>query len=241
MEVKIVSASDLNLFNTCPLWYFMNKQRLPGIEVDKEKAQYGTDVHNLINEYYKCVKKSFETDLTPDIIESAFNDLWGKSYINDSPAFRLKSSNVKETFIKFERERLEQDGIEKYHPSHTEYKVTCDNLVGIIDFYNEATGTIIDWKTGSMVTLNQDNYIQGKIYERMMTRLGKPVNKVLFVALASGMTFELPQISDGWLDDKISYLIDNAKLDNFKPKPSGLCPYCPYILRCQSKGLCLWL
>lgn len=240
MEVKTVSASDIGLFDTCPLWYLMEKTKVKGIEVDREAAQYGTDIHNLIREYFSFAKHHQE-EISSDFIEATFLELFKKSYINDSPRFRQKTASIKENFVKFERERLERDGIDSYLPSDIEQKLYLGNLVGVVDYYNEKTGTIIDWKTGNMTVLEQANYVQGKMYERLLTSQNKPVKQVLFVALSSGMTFEMPSVTDSWLDEKINYLLDNVKLNRFNPKPSPLCAYCPFILECQSKRLCLWL
>jgi hypothetical protein len=240
MELNTVSASDISLFSTCPLWFLLYKNKVKGIEVDNEASQYGIDIHNLIREYFNYVK-SHKDYLSPDFIETTFYEMFDKAYVNDSPKFKNKSSNIKENFVRFERERLERDGIENYLPTSIEQKLCYENLVGVIDYYNENTGTIIDWKTGNMTILEPYHYVQGKLYERLLTRLGKPVKQVLFVALSSGMSFEMPYVTDSWLDEKINYLLDSVKLNRFRPNPSGLCAYCPYILECQTRRMCLWL
>ena len=61
----------------------------------------------------------------------------------------------------------------------------------IVDAYWEKDATIIDWKSGNLNSIGDSERIQGQVMKMVLEALGKPVDKVIFVALKQGLYLRL--------------------------------------------------
>tara|TARA_Y100000296_G_C4998592_1_gene168997 strand:- start:108 stop:548 length:441 start_codon:yes stop_codon:yes gene_type:complete len=129
---------------------------------------------------------------------------------------------------------------ESYLPTLIEESLQNEELNGIVDFYSEEDETVIDWKTGKKTELSLDDYRQGEVYRKLLEEQGKKVSRVLFVVLSSGRVLNLPIQKENWIGQELLKIKTSISNGNFKKKPSVLCGWCPYVIRCEFEGVGLW-
>lgn len=235
--VNKISASELNQFNQCSQKWLYRKLGAPFTPVDDSAARFGTEVHHVVANYLESLSEDTTEDKARRLIER---------YFSETPAAMSnaqKLRKIKDNFIKLEIQRLRANKRKK--PTLIEKRLEVDIfpnvlLVGVIDYYDQETATIIDWKTGRPGNFTDAFLVQGKIYETLVKKAGLPVEKVFFVNLVDGSKQQLPKVTDGWLEEKIRSMCENVRLNNFGKNPTGLCGWCEYRLCCELEGYNLW-
>tara|TARA_R110000824_G_scaffold383113_1_gene576517 strand:+ start:1362 stop:2069 length:708 start_codon:yes stop_codon:yes gene_type:complete len=234
----IFSPSAMNQFFTCPAQY--NYQRIehrPTIYTNREKADVGIDVHSAIQYYFAKVQpKPRKIELT-DGIKRAWSEVIGDRYRSNRELNHRVLQSMK-NFTNFEIHRRKNWKV--YMPTYTEKHLQNEEYRGIIDWYNEDMGVIIDWKTGNMNELTMKDHRQGEVYKNLLNSINKPVNNIYFVNLSSGRILEMPRIKDGWLKTETSRIESAIESNDFPKHPSKLCGYCPYVISCELEGENLW-
>ena len=232
-----ISPSDLNLFYQCPLKWKYQHEGVQGIPVDETARLFGIAIHNIIALYFNKISANIPDKPTEGEISYYLKLAIKEGYDPVLSMRDAKAKRILKNFLNFEKQRLKSWKI--YKPEIVEQKLEVGPITGIIDFYGD--GIIIDWKTGAEMDEN-NKYIlrQGTIYKILLEKHKKPVRKILFVFLDSGKTIELPPTTEGWVVNEIKQMLDMIKLNRFPAKPSPLCAYCPFILRCQFRNSCIW-
>lgn len=240
-EVRKISASELNLFNQCPLKWRFKEDKMPTTPTDRTPADYGGEIHKIVAYYFDKLSSGSDINEIEILIDEAFdcgNDLILKTDVN-------KTKKIKKNFLKFEIDRIKTNGsIDKPYLIEKRIEIKPSQelplLVGVIDCYDRKSETIIDWKTGNSDFFSDSFLIQGKIYELLLRSLNLPVKKVSFVNLTHGSVKNMPKVTDSWLIGQIQNMQDNVKYKRFPKKPSGLCNWCEYRLTCEMGGGNIW-
>jgi hypothetical protein len=236
--MKYISPSKINLFFSCPLRWRYEDLEYRGIYIDDSHTRLGKIFHNLIiKDYFTHISDK----PNPKEIENRAKESYKTGFVDESLNFmKKKSENILQNFIEFEKMRASK--WRKYKPDlppETKFKSKTGLFEGILDFYCD--GTIIDWKTYDIDMIDESMLRQGSIYKLLLEDNGYRVDKVLFVMLGSGRVLEMPRVSRGWIENEGRKMLDMIEVGRFPKRPSGLCSYCPYILRCQMEGRCLWM
>jgi len=232
------SPSALNMFAQCPAKYKYEKlDHVQPIYVERAKADVGHDVHHAIQYYFsKVQEKPRRIELTEGI-KRAWDEIVGNKYKSN----RILQHRVTQSLKNFtEFEIMRRKTWKSYLPSMVEKPLQGKEFRGIVDFYSEKEQVVIDWKTGKKNELSLDDYRQGEIYRKLLEEEGKKVSRVLFVVLSTGKVLSVPTLSDGWLGQEIIKIKSSISNGNFPKKPSMLCGYCPYVIRCEMEGIGLW-
>ena len=122
-----------------------------------------------------------------------------------------------------------------------EAKLSNENYVGIIDFHSDPQTTTIDWKSGKLNQLRDNELRQGKVYENLLGSNEHQTGRILFVALYTGRVLEMPLVTTGWIDGEKEKMLEIVKQNRFPKNVGPLCGWCPYILDCEFSEVCLWL
>jgi CRISPR/Cas system-associated exonuclease Cas4 (RecB family) len=155
---------------------------------------------------------------------------------------KLKTKKIRDSIIAIEKERIKN---KEKKPVLLEKKYTAKlfsdlpEFVIVIDAYMD-NGRVLDWKTGNISEIYEGERVQGKLYQMVLEANKIPVTEVVFHFLQNGMSATLPKISDGYVYERAKEMCDMIENDRFPKRQSGLCHWCPYILRCQFSSECPW-
>ena len=238
--MKYISPSAINSFYQCPFKYWAHYiAKLPEIRTPDGPALFGRAIHNMITIYYDKLKKNTPLETALEQMEETIVE--GADYRVDSYKTTLKS--VQRNLTKFETNRISK---KKDKPKLLEKKLFTEldpsipPIGGIVDAYFD-DGTCVDWKTGKYAEMDSSLMVQGKVYQTILEANGYPVNKVLFVNLNRGVNLTLPRLTDAWLLQKITHMLNVIESGRFVPKESGLCrKWCGYVLSCNTRHKCPW-
>jgi len=235
-----LSPSLISQLRQCPRRWYYEATGIGGVVVEDKHLVYGRAIHNILDMYFDSIT-SRPSDLQ---IRLAVEEAFDRGFVPIMKLYGRTNKKVKENFIRFEMERARK--WRQYKPDFTERKFAVrlwDDLPefhGIIDFYCSGDATVIDWKTGDF-EMGEDAMLQGKIYELTLKRLGYPVERVLFVDLVHDRRLVMPQVTAGWVYQLAKWSYDLIKSNRFPKKPSLLCTYCPYNVRCSFDSVGLWM
>ena len=232
------SPSSMNMYAQCPAKFNYEKiEHVQPIYVERAKADVGHDIHHAIQYYFsKVQEKPRKIELTEGIKRA-----WGEIICDKYKSERTLQHRVTQSMKNFtEFEILRRKNWKKYLPSMVEQAIHNDTFQGIVDFYSEEDQVVIDWKTGKKNELTLDDYRQGEIYRMLLNESGKKVSRVLFVVLSSGRVLNLPLQKDKWIQQELLKIKTSISNGNFPKKPSMLCGYCPYVIRCEMENVELW-
>lgn len=239
--LEALSPSGVIQFtDVCPYQWLCEAQNLPQVRKDDGKALYGRSVHSIMVIYFDKIPSKPTTEQIKEVVKEAFDD--GKTPVMNRYGARTKK--IIDNFINFETIRLKT--WRQYKPTFTERYLQGElwpdlpKFRCITDFYCKADATFIDWKTGK-IEMGNDSMLQGKINEMLLKKNGYPVKKGVFFGLYVGRQLEVPRVTDGWVYKITSSMVNMIKRGMFPKKQSGLCPYCPYEIRCELEGeMSLW-
>lgn len=229
----------MNQFFQCPFkWKLLHINHVQTVKVRNEKKELGSNIHEIIANYYKGIPKSPTAEQIEKRAWTCFNTYFEPRLSK----FEKQAKEMMENFIKFEKSRLPN----YIKPCLIEGYLEDEEYKGYLDFLaiTPKEALIIDWKTGAMMTITDDNRRQGKIYER----LGKNNKhimegmkvKILFVTLRNGRQLEVPFTTMPWLDEQRRRMFSLVNAKRFPKIHSALCDWCECQIRCEFEGEKLW-
>ena len=233
--MKPVSPSQLNQFFQCPFkWKIIHMDKVQTIRVKNEKAQLGSNIHEIIAKYYS----SLPTKINATKIEKHATRCFNTYFEPYLAKFEKQAKEIMQNFIKFEKSCLGN----YLRPIAIEKRLGSPNFKGIIDYFDGKN--IIDWKTGAIMQIGPNEMRQGKIYEILLRhngyiKDGQKVN-IFFVTLKNGRVLKLPLVTKSWLmgqKRRMDYIIKSGR---FPKIHSPLCNWCEVQLRCEFEGEKLW-
>lgn len=226
MTTMALSYSRLSTFEQCQakFEYLYVSKRVK--DSDNEFTLYGNRVHEALEEY---AKDSYTgVALALDMLDD------GQKYAEIRKFLPVADAILARPGQKFFELQM----------AIREDKTPCDWfapdvwLRGIADVLvvNGDTAFVGDWKTGKV----KENLVQLKLFACMVFALFPQVNKVktAFIWLVhdqiTDATFTRNMLPDLWatIEPRLSAVQDSVDVGVFKPKPSGLCNWCP------AKGIC---
>jgi len=234
MEKKI-SPSELNEFASCPKMWQLHHKIGARIPVDIEALDLGQYVHECIAQYLKLIGNSPSLSQITNIVNTVFEENFPRYVIGN---MKDRIDKIKKNFIWFEEQRSKN--WKGYKPLFVEEKLQNNNYSTIVDFYSSSDNILIDWKTGHKDSLTDNDLRQGKIMEIVLRDHGFKVDKILFIALLPCRVFELPKITDGFVENECRKMQEAIKINLF-PKRGHYCHNCDVQLSCQFEEECLWL
>lgn len=232
---KTLNPSGIIHFENCEFQWLCVKLGVVANVVDKSTAIYGKSVHNIIVIYFGSIPSKPTESQIEKRAKDAFED--GKTAVMSK--YGKRNKQILKNFIAFEKHRLKT--WKQYKPTFTERMLQGKLFADlppfrcITDAYWEKDQAIVDWKSGK-TEMTDDLMIQGKINELLAIHNNFPVKKVIFAGLWSGRTLTLPPTSKGWVYRHARQMVDQINTRRFPKRRSGLCPYCPYHLRCLFDG-----
>lgn len=235
----LVSPSDMNAFlpeSGCPLRWRYRKENRPGIAVDKLAMFLGSNIHNMIKIYFQRIGDKPSAAEVESVAESVYQEGFNK---RDLGSMKKKAERCWSNFVSFELNRLKTWRV--YKPTLVEEKMSDEQYVGIIDFHSDPQSTTIDWKSGRLNQLGDNELRQGKVYETLLGSNEHRTGTILFAALYTGRVLEMPMVTAGWLDGERDKMLSMVKQRQFPKSVGPLCGWCPYVLDCEFSEVCLWL
>jgi len=235
------SPSQITTHENCPFQWQNDILHTPRIAIETKYATAGSVIHQSIAEYFKVINPSPNKGEIEGTIQTILDRNWEASGLK-----RMDSRKDKclQNFVRFEDKRRRT--CKRYKPTLIEQrlKVTVNGIKyhTIVDAYWREDSTIVDWKSGKMNQIGVSEQIQGQVMRMVITAMGNPVDKVIFAALLTGLSLEMPKVTDGFIEKKVATMLEHARLDMFPKKESYLCSWCPYVLRCRYDGVrCVWM
>jgi len=236
---KTLSQSSINNFRNCSLrWYYEQIGR-PQVYIDTRARDFGIGFHSVISTYYDKISE-FPNDRE---IDEKFNEASTEVGNSETDSQQQKFKKMRNNFISYEKKRVLR---KEPKPTFTEKRLTAKlwddipEIIGKVDAYYEQLKRITDWKTGGSKDMDEGNYIQGKLYLMLLEKNGYPAENFVFQYLESGVSPQLPRVTEGWLYQQLHSMCTDIENDNFKAKPSGLCNWCSMILSCKNRERCPW-
>lgn len=240
-----LSPSQIRGGVQCPHGWNFSKLRLPAMEMDRTYATVGDVFHRSIKEYYSVIGDKPHKGQIVGTFETILDRLWKAEGLDRIDKLKSRREKCTANFIKFEVKRART--WKQYIPTMIEEKVKATvngiNYVTIPDVYWEQEATIVDWKTGRMNALGEMEFIQGGVERMVLTALGLPVRKVIFVCLLVGLELEMPQVKDQYVEVRVKQLLQFTATGRYPKKRGPHCRYCPHQVRCQlqDRRICLWM
>ena len=237
VATKKFTASNLNSFFKCPFkWKLLKIDKVSGIYVENEKRDLAENVHRIIAEYYHLIGSS----PTEKQIETVAKDCFKAYFEPIFNAYHSVAEDMIQNFVKFEKERLKN----YRKPIFVEKTLEDNYFKGIIDYFDGVN--IIDWKTGSVMGIDDDLRRQGKIYEILLNHNGFDDNgkyktyKIYFVTLKNERVLELPFTPEAWLMNQTTQMYSIVNSGKFPKHRSPLCNWCEAQLTCEFEDTTLW-
>lgn len=234
------SPSQINMGTECPFRWNSYIRRQPTIKTETIYADVGTIIHQSIADYYEVISPRPQSGTIEGTFEQILDRNWKTSGIKGLVSRKKKCLD---NFLKFEKKRLRT--WKQYKPSLTEGKLKARingiTYTTIVDAYWEEDATIIDWKTGNVNKIGTSEKIQGQVMKMAIEAYGKPVERVIFVALRLGLELEMPKMTTGFVEGAVQRLIEYDRMQDFPKRKSRNCWFCQYQLRCALGGRCLWM
>lgn len=236
---KSLSPSAMNSWRVCQYRWMCGKLDLPFNATERSREFYGKAIHNIAVLYYGELKKMSGNPSAKQIAriaKEAFED--GKQPVMSHYGARNKL--ILKNFIEFEQDRLKT--WKQYKPTFTERMLQGKLFPDvppfrcITDAYWKEDEIIVDWKSGK-VEMNESLIIQGTINRLLAEAEGFPVKKVIFVGLWTGRTLTTPKTSPGWIHTIAREMVDMIAYNRYPKCETGLCPWCPFGLRCEFEGV----
>jgi RecB family exonuclease len=234
-KTRKISPSQLNEFYRCPYgWKLSHIDHARKQAVKSPKKDLGRNIHEIISNYYSILPQVPTAKTIKENATLCFNRYFERS-LNDQIK---QAKNLIDNFIKFELSRINN----YIRPKLIEASLQTSEFKGIIDYFDGEK--IIDWKTGAMMQLNDENLRQGKIYEILLRENGyipkEQKVQIQFVTLKNGRVLTLPLVTEAWLMQqkrRMDYLVETGR---FQKVPSPLCGYCEFQFICEFEGEKLW-
>jgi len=238
LDRGLVSPSDMNSFlpdSGCPLRWRYRKEKRPGIAVDGLALLLGSNIHNMIKQYFERISDKPTAAEVKSIAKSVYEEGFNKRELG---SVKKKAEICWGNFVSFELDRLKTWRV--YKPTLVEKKLTDEQYVGIVDFHSDPYMTTIDWKSGNLNQLWDNELRQGKVYKILLRSNKHRTKRVLFVALYTGRVLEMPMVTADWIDGERTKMLEMVEQRMFPKHVGPLCDWCPYILDCEFMGVCLW-
>lgn len=238
-EIKKISYSQLNTFETCPLRYkFQYLWKIPAPSA--HALNFGSSVHGTVNKFYENVIKGEEPN--EQLIASIFEENWisegyeSRSHMTHS---KQKGMEMMQRFYQVEKnngfrvpEMMEQLFILKLDG------LTFRGRIDRIDKLPDGTYEIVDYKTGSSkrdTNLKKDKQLflyalACRDYFRI------PVSKMSLYYLddCSKASVNIKDMDLDKLYDEIVQSIADLRKSSFEATPGRHCRFCEFNVMCNS-------
>lgn len=237
-KVSRLSYSQLDTFNTCPLKY--NYRYLLKVPVaPSHAANFGTSVHEALNEFYIKLKKGEEVSF--DIMQELYEKHW-LPYGYESAEHE---DARKKQGLKLLKEFFEANSSPWVKPAHLERpfnlkigKYWFMGRIDRIDKLEDGTYEVIDYKTGSLKEkIDVRTNLQLSLYAMAARDVFKiNVSKLSLYYLDGNqkLSVNAEDLDLGSVQEKIEEMVNKMESSDFAPTPGYLCNYCDYRLICPA-------
>ncbi len=235
---KRVSYSQLGTFKSCPLMY--NYRYIMKVPVPQSHAaNFGSSVHETLNELYKLIKKGDDVNLVK--LKELYEESWIPYGFDSKEHETIRYEKGLEILAKFYETNSKPWIIPAFLERPFNLKLGQYMLSGRIDRIDkleDGTYEVIDYKTGRMKSNpNLKNDLQLSIYALACRDIfGIEVSKLSLYFLEDN-----EKISTERTDDQLSKIVDDVegtiselKKSDFNPTPGFLCRFCDYRLICPA-------
>jgi len=235
MSIRQVSPSEMNLFFQCPYkWKLIYLDKVPKIKVRNEKAELGSNIHDIIAKYYSSLPTKIDAKSIEKHATRCFNTYFEPYLVK----FDKQAKEIMKNFVKFETSCLGN----YMRPVLIEKYLKSPDFKGKIDYFDGKN--LIDWKTGAIMQIGYNEMRQGKIYEVLLRyngyiKDGQKVN-IMFATLKNGRILKLPLVTLSWLMEQKRRMERIIKSGRFQKIRSPLCNWGDVQLRCEMEGEGLW-
>ena len=229
INILPLSPSGFSTFQTCPFkfWAQKNKSIIPLPQKTNVYAEFGTNFHKLIAEYYLKVMQAKDFDI--DNIHPTLSDVIGEQ----TPILGIENINKGYTthlrnFEEFEEGRI----MNKWKVIGVEKRIVSKGLKGFVDAVFRDTENniiVVDWKTGKW----RDEFLmQGYIY-----KLLSKADKVMFFQSLNGFEHKLKEKDLMKGKGMAQNILNQMKQGINERRKNFFCSSCEYNLYCSLSKL----
>lgn len=231
-----ISFVTLDQFFKCSQRWSWFQQRTPTNMTDNRRKKGGILLHEVFHQYFENLEnqRPKKKDIS-SLIKTQFKLAW-----RQSPILSLEEEIKKSytNFIKMEERRWTKER-ESYLPTFTEQAILSLPFKGVIDWYNEETGIIRDWKTLRWFVPQKDSYKrQALIYTALIQSLGKEVKQIIFEETyhQKSIVFNIYPGMKNELMGLVKQYKEAVLNKYFTKTRTRVCNrYCPYQIRCEAQ------
>lgn len=240
-EIKVnnLSYSRIDTFQTCPLKYkFRYLFEIPS--PTPHAANFGSSVHNTVNEFYQSIMKGAEPSL--DLLKNLYEKLWiGSGYEGKSheQARKKKGWEIMEKF--YEAEAITGFRIPAFLEKSFRLKIgglTFSGRIDRIDQLEDGTYEVIDYKTG---TYKKDAKLEKDLQLSLYALACRDVFKIPVSKLSLYFLEDSRKASTTRKDEDLEFLKDELirfskelRESKMLPTPGHHCGWCEYRILCHA-------
>lgn len=243
INVKNLSYSQLDTFATCPLKYkFRYLFNVPSPSA--HAANFGSSVHNTLNEFYERVKK--DEAPSPEMLQECYEKNWIPAGYDSKAHEQARKKSGWEILQNFyEKESTAGPGSQFVIPAYLEKlfrlkvgKFTFTGRIDRIDKLPDGTYEVVDYKTGSS---KRDAKLDKDLQLSMYALACKEIFHIEVSKLSLYFLEDASKQSTTRNDDDLEVLkteliaaSDELQKSDFKPTPGFHCGFCEYKLLCHA-------
>lgn len=235
---KRVSYSQLDTFKSCPLKYnyrYIMKVPTP----PSHAANFGSSVHETLNEFYKLLKKGEKVSL--EKLKELYEKSWIPYGFESKEHEGIRYDKGLEMLTKFYETNSNPWVVPAFLERPFNLKLgeyMLSGRIDRIDKLDDGTYEVIDYKTGRMKSNpNLKNDLQLSIYALACRDIfGIQVSKLSLYYLEDN-----EKISTERTDEQLNKIVNDVeetvselKRSDFNPTPGFLCRFCDYRLICPA-------
>jgi len=225
-EENTVSPSSLNMFLNCPRQWRYKSLGLPTIETDMTFADFGTEVHSKIADYYKSL--SGNGWLTDSGIRERIENYVMR--IDNLPRGKNKRK-IADELLKFEQWRKKRYPDSSQVPKAVELYFKVPPFHGYIDLV--ANDFVLDWKTGkNQTTPDYIRQVNAYYYAAMLLEFQPKKGYLMFIE--TGMKPMVPiNIEKVLKEAYIFFQLTNDESFTYPANSTYKCRWCGWRNLCE--------
>lgn len=243
-KITSFSYSQIDTYNNCPLRYkYQYVLKIPTLP-SGVAASFGSTLHKALQRFYKDVKDDVSVDL--DKLLFYMHESWiPMGYTSKSYEEKMKAEGIGSLtnfYNNFHDKNIDILDLEKFFKIKISDDIVINGVIDRVDKIGKNKIEIIDYKTGKMPDEKKlKKNMQLTIYMLAATDKNLYGKNLDDVSLSLYYLQENKKISIikteediHNLKEEIREIAEEINKQEFKPKPSIMCDFCPFKINCEA-------
>ena len=243
LKIQQLSFSQIDSYQICPQRYkYQYIYRIP--TEPTESTSFGSTIHKVLQKFYYDFKK--DNNLDQQYLLSLLKKLWipiGYSSQKHEQVAKQEAKNIlKKFYLSFHNKNIKILGLEQGFKLKINNDIFINGKIDRVDLISNKEIEIIDYKTGKMPDEKRlRKSMQLSIYAlaaKSRYLYNRSLNDIIltFIYLKENkkVSFKLTQKDLDDTKENIINIVENIREQNFMPKPSLMCKFCPFKMMCDA-------